>query len=164
MAKSFVSVLIGAALMDGKIKSLDELVGNYIPHFKETANAKLTIRQVLMMSTSASSARDVISIPRCKTLPSMISASTRFFAQPRLIMPTLVLILRKRRGLLDSYVGVGLGQRFAIFPDLDCFAVQDPDRDMLAAEFDNAIGRRNPALVGRRRRSIIHNYFDVGFS
>src|SRR5947207_2286435 len=120
--------------------------------------------QVLMTSTSASSARDVISIPRCKTLPSMISASTRFFAQPRLIMPTLVLILRKRRGLLDSDVGVGLGQRFAIFPDLDCFAVQDPDRDMLAAEFDNAIGRRNPTPVSRRRRSIIHNYLDVGFS
>src|SRR5215211_1148103 len=44
--------------------------------------------QVLTTSTSASSARDVISIPRCKTLPSMTSASTRFLAQPRLIMPT----------------------------------------------------------------------------
>src|SRR3954452_21837829 len=43
--------------------------------------------QVLITSTSASSARDVICIPRCKTLPSMISASTRFLAQPRLIMP-----------------------------------------------------------------------------
>jgi hypothetical protein len=42
---------------------------------------------VLTTSTSASSARDVISMPRCKTLPSMISASTRFLAQPRLIMP-----------------------------------------------------------------------------
>src|SRR5215813_13838292 len=50
--------------------------------------------QVLTTSTSASSAHDVISIPRCKTLPSMISASTRFLAQPRLIMPTLG--LRKR--------------------------------------------------------------------
>src|ERR1051326_2851424 len=44
--------------------------------------------QVLTTSTSASSARDVMSIPCCKTLPSMISASTRFLAQPRLIMPT----------------------------------------------------------------------------
>src|SRR6266536_3301676 len=43
---------------------------------------------VLTTRTSASSARDVISIPRCRTLPSMISASTRFLAQPRLIMPT----------------------------------------------------------------------------
>src|SRR5215210_1322020 len=45
--------------------------------------------QVLTTSTSASSASAVIRIPCCKTLPSMISASTRFFAQPRLIMPTL---------------------------------------------------------------------------
>ena len=47
--------------------------------------------QVFTTRTSASSARDVISIPRCKTLPSMISASTRFLAQPRLIMPTFAL-------------------------------------------------------------------------
>jgi CubicO group peptidase (beta-lactamase class C family) len=51
MAKSFVSVLIGVALDEGKIKSLDEPVGNYIPHFKEGANAELTIRQLLMMSS-----------------------------------------------------------------------------------------------------------------
>src|SRR5438105_2725462 len=44
--------------------------------------------QVLTTSTSASSASAVICIPLCKTLPSMISASTKFFAQPRLIMPT----------------------------------------------------------------------------
>src|SRR4028119_2489566 len=44
--------------------------------------------QVFTTSTSASSAFDVICMPCCSTLPSMISASTRFFAQPRLIMPT----------------------------------------------------------------------------
>src|SRR5436190_22028890 len=43
---------------------------------------------VLTTSTSASSESEVIYMPCCKTLPSMISASTRFFAQPRLIMPT----------------------------------------------------------------------------
>src|SRR6266699_1996032 len=46
--------------------------------------------QVLTTSTSASSAREVIFIPDRRTLPSMISASTRFLAQPRLIMPTFV--------------------------------------------------------------------------
>ena len=45
---------------------------------------------VLTTRTSASSAREVISMPLCNTLPSIISASTRFFAQPRLTMPTLV--------------------------------------------------------------------------
>ena len=82
---------------------------------------------------------DVISIPRCKTLPSIISASTRFFAQPKLIMPTFVLILRKQRGLLDGDVGVSLSQCLAIFPDLNRFAIDDPDSDTLAAEFDRSI-------------------------
>src|SRR6266403_5428702 len=49
---------------------------------------------VLTIKTSASSGRDVISIPRCRTLPNMISASTRFFAQPRLIMPTFGLVAK----------------------------------------------------------------------
>ena len=43
---------------------------------------------MLTTSTSASSADEVISMPCAKTLPSMISASTKFLAQPRLIMPT----------------------------------------------------------------------------
>src|SRR5436190_21967608 len=44
--------------------------------------------QVLITSTSASSAPEVISIPCLRMLPNMISASTRFLAQPRLIIPT----------------------------------------------------------------------------
>jgi CubicO group peptidase (beta-lactamase class C family) len=51
MAKSFVSSCIGIALDEGKIKSLDEPVGDFLPHFKEGANAKLTIRHLLMMSS-----------------------------------------------------------------------------------------------------------------
>src|SRR5438477_137737 len=43
--------------------------------------------QVLITSTSASSALEAISIPRSRTLPSMISASTKFLAQPKLIIP-----------------------------------------------------------------------------
>ena len=46
--------------------------------------------QVLTIKTSASSALEVISMPSAWTDPSMISASTRFLAQPRLIIPTLV--------------------------------------------------------------------------
>jgi len=51
MAKSIVSVLVGIALDEGKIKSLDEPVGNYLPHFNEGNNSKLTIRNVLTMSS-----------------------------------------------------------------------------------------------------------------
>jgi hypothetical protein len=58
--------------------------------------------QVLITSTSASSARDVISIPRCKTLPSMTSASTRFLAQPRLIMP--IFDLREKSAAFVAFI------------------------------------------------------------
>src|SRR5581483_4215264 len=44
--------------------------------------------QVLTITTSASAASLVISMPPFIREPSMISASTRFFAQPREIMPT----------------------------------------------------------------------------
>ncbi len=51
MAKTITSILIGIALNEGKIKNLDEPVGNYLPHFKEGHNGALTIRQTLMMSS-----------------------------------------------------------------------------------------------------------------
>jgi CubicO group peptidase (beta-lactamase class C family) len=51
MAKSFVSILIGAAIDEGKIKSIDEPVGDFLPEFKEGDNAKLTIKHLLTMSS-----------------------------------------------------------------------------------------------------------------
>lgn len=51
MAKSVVGLLIGIALEDGFIKSLDEPVGNYLPSFAEEKNADLSIRQLLTMSS-----------------------------------------------------------------------------------------------------------------
>jgi CubicO group peptidase (beta-lactamase class C family) len=35
MAKSITSLLMGVALKEGKIKSLQEPVGNYLPEFKQ---------------------------------------------------------------------------------------------------------------------------------
>jgi CubicO group peptidase (beta-lactamase class C family) len=53
MAKSVVSLLIGVALDEGKIKSLDEPVANYLPEFKGD-KAGISIRHVLTMSTGLS--------------------------------------------------------------------------------------------------------------
>ncbi|MDZ4757791.1 MAG: serine hydrolase [Bacteroidota bacterium] len=50
MAKSVVSILVGIAIDEGKIKSIDEPVSNYISRFKEGARAKLTIKHLLQMS------------------------------------------------------------------------------------------------------------------
>jgi CubicO group peptidase (beta-lactamase class C family) len=50
-AKSIISLLIGIALDEGKIKSLDEPVSNYLPHFKEAGLEKVRIKDLLTMSS-----------------------------------------------------------------------------------------------------------------
>lgn len=50
-AKSIVSILAGIALDEGKIKSIDEPVGNYLPEFSKGPAANLTIKDVLTMSS-----------------------------------------------------------------------------------------------------------------
>jgi CubicO group peptidase (beta-lactamase class C family) len=49
-AKSIISLLIGIAIDEGKIKSVDDLVGNYIPRFKNDGWDKLRIKDLLTMS------------------------------------------------------------------------------------------------------------------
>jgi CubicO group peptidase (beta-lactamase class C family) len=51
VAKTLVALLIGIAVDEGKIKSLDEPVANYIKKFKEGGREKITIRQLLQMSS-----------------------------------------------------------------------------------------------------------------
>jgi len=49
MAKSFTSTLIGLALSEHRIKSLDDPIVTYLPELKEGAYKDVTIRQVLEM-------------------------------------------------------------------------------------------------------------------
>jgi CubicO group peptidase (beta-lactamase class C family) len=51
MAKTFVGIMIGVAIDEGKIKSIDEPVANYLSSFKEGDKAKITIKDVLTMSS-----------------------------------------------------------------------------------------------------------------
>lgn len=53
-AKSHVSALIGVALKEGNIKSLDEPIANYLPSFQEGEKAKIKIIDVLKMSSGLS--------------------------------------------------------------------------------------------------------------
>ena len=50
-AKTVVALLVGIAVDEGKIKSLDEPVFNYIPEFSANGKEKITIRHLLMMSS-----------------------------------------------------------------------------------------------------------------
>ena len=51
MAKSITSLLIGVAIKEGKIKSVQESVGDFLPEFKEGEKAKLKIIDLLTMSS-----------------------------------------------------------------------------------------------------------------
>jgi CubicO group peptidase (beta-lactamase class C family) len=51
VAKSFTSTLVGAAIRDGYIKSLEDKVSAYIPDLKGSAYDDVTIRQLLTMSS-----------------------------------------------------------------------------------------------------------------
>jgi CubicO group peptidase (beta-lactamase class C family) len=51
VAKSFTSTLVGAAIQDGHIKSLEDKVSSYVPGLKGSAYDDVTVRQLLTMSS-----------------------------------------------------------------------------------------------------------------
>lgn len=53
MAKSITSLLIGAAIHDGLVKSVDQPVSDFLPEFKEGEKAKVKIVDVLTMSSGS---------------------------------------------------------------------------------------------------------------
>jgi len=73
VAKSVTSTLVGAAIQDGKIKSLSAPVTDYIPDLKGSAYEGVTIRQLLMMSSGVKWNEDYTDpnsdVARSATLP-----------------------------------------------------------------------------------------------
>jgi len=51
VAKSFISTLVGAAIKDGYIKSIDDKVSDYIPDLKGSVYDNVTIKQLLTMTS-----------------------------------------------------------------------------------------------------------------
>lgn len=54
MAKSFVGMLIGAAIQDGHIQSVDQPVGDFLEDFNQGDKGKITLKHVLQMSSGLS--------------------------------------------------------------------------------------------------------------
>jgi len=52
MAKSITSILIGCAIDDGLIKSIEEPITNYIPELKKNGFEKVTIKHLLQMTSA----------------------------------------------------------------------------------------------------------------
>jgi CubicO group peptidase (beta-lactamase class C family) len=51
VAKSITSTLVGAAILDGHIKSMDDAVTDYIPQMKGSAYDAVSVRQLLTMTS-----------------------------------------------------------------------------------------------------------------
>jgi CubicO group peptidase (beta-lactamase class C family) len=51
MAKSIVSILVGTAIKDGKIESVEQPVSDFLPGFKKGDKAKIKIKHLLWMSS-----------------------------------------------------------------------------------------------------------------
>jgi CubicO group peptidase (beta-lactamase class C family) len=51
VVKSMTATLIGAAIEDGHIESIDDQIIRYLPRFKDTAYDGVTVRQVLQMTS-----------------------------------------------------------------------------------------------------------------
>ena len=51
MAKTIVSLLMGIALQEGKIQSLDQPIADFIPEFSVGSKAKITFRHLLTMTS-----------------------------------------------------------------------------------------------------------------
>jgi CubicO group peptidase (beta-lactamase class C family) len=51
VAKSIISVLVGIAITEGKIVSIDQPIADFLPEFKEGGKDKITLRHLLSMSS-----------------------------------------------------------------------------------------------------------------
>ena len=51
ITKSIVSLLVGAAIKDGNIRSVDQPVSDFLPDFKEPQKSKITIKHLLQMTS-----------------------------------------------------------------------------------------------------------------
>jgi len=51
MIKSMTSTLVGAAILDGYINSLDDKVSKYLPTLQGSAYDKVSIRNLITMSS-----------------------------------------------------------------------------------------------------------------
>jgi CubicO group peptidase (beta-lactamase class C family) len=60
VAKTVVSVLVGCALSDGSIKSIDQPVGDFLPEFKTGAFSGITLRHLLTMSSGIAFDEDYV--------------------------------------------------------------------------------------------------------
>src|ERR1700704_270848 len=97
----------------------------------------------------------------------MISASTRFLAQPRLIIPTLIGAAASAPGvttpLFDGNVSVAIGKRLSVLLDFHGLAIEDLHGNVFSTESYCAISRTHPVFERRLGRTVIDDDSQVSF-
>ena len=93
IAKSFVSTLVGAAVKDKFIASINDPVTKYLPQLAGSAYEKVSVRDVLMMASGVVSFGGVFS-----SGPSWARADTATRPQASTV--------RQRRKRLDNFIGL----------------------------------------------------------
>jgi CubicO group peptidase (beta-lactamase class C family) len=96
MAKSFTSILVGKAIDEGYIKSIDQQVSDFIPEFKEGKNTLLTIRHLLQMTSG---------IPFGENYNSPFGYMAKAYYGKNLIQETLKFKVEKDPGTFWVYEG-----------------------------------------------------------
>jgi CubicO group peptidase (beta-lactamase class C family) len=96
MAKSFTGMLVGIAIEDGYIRSLDQPVSDFIPQFAEGKNSELTLRHLITMSSG---------IPFGESYASPFGYMARAYYGKNLEEETLKYNVEKTPGTVWSYEG-----------------------------------------------------------
>jgi CubicO group peptidase (beta-lactamase class C family) len=96
MAKSFCAMLVGKAIEEGYIKSLDQKVGDFIPEFNVGKNAELTIRHLMQMASG---------IPYGESYGNPFGFMAKAYFGNDLIKETLKYKVEKDPGTLWNYEG-----------------------------------------------------------
>jgi CubicO group peptidase (beta-lactamase class C family) len=97
VAKSFTATLVGMALADGKIRSLDDTLESYIPALRGTAYEGVTIDQALRMRSGVAFSEeytdggsDIASFMRGSVIEQFASADLLAAGYPRSVEPGTV--------------------------------------------------------------------------
>ena len=94
VAKSIVSLLIGCLLDEGKIKSLDQPITDYLPEFKNTNGFTLRIKDLLTMSSG---------LDWNESYSSLFSPTTKAYYGNHLAEQVLALKVKSEPGKLFDY-------------------------------------------------------------
>jgi len=96
MAKSFTAMLIGKAVDEGYIKSLDQPVGDFIPEYSKGKEAAITIRHLMQMASG---------IPFEESYTSPFSYMARAYYGKDVVKATLKFHADKAPGTFWTYEG-----------------------------------------------------------